>query len=157
MKLARFITTLLALTFALSATEKDQAKNIANLELNISVLKEQYDYTVSQLESIRAGLPHELGLYEGKLVGKYELETQIRKQQQKLAKLKGEATETPELLTLINKTPLKLLVTYISEEETLNQVDYFLYPDMELKVPTQRVSALQISDYRENSIYLSYL
>lgn len=141
------------------SAETDSSKAIANLELNIRVLKEQYDYTVSQLQQIRPGLPKDLGLYEGKLVGKYQLETQIRKQEHKLAALKSPNSEVAsefEMLTVTNVTPLKLMITFISDNPDVDQIEYFLYPEMELEVPAADVKALQVSDYRDDGIYPIY-
>ena len=155
----RFFITLLLLASSVLGANMDPTQAIEDLQLNIKILREQFDYTASELHRMKSLLPKDLGLYEGQLVGKYELEQQIRKQETKLSVLKqGEdaSAEAKPYLKVSNDTPLKLLVTLISEDPGIDQTDYFLFQEMEIEIPVEAVNRLQISDYREDNIYPIY-
>ena len=147
-----------ATSLFLSASAVDQTA-IENLETNIRVLKEQFEDSASQLKTIREQLPRKLGLYEGTLVGRYQLETQIRKQEAKLYSLKTGHEADPDLapeITVVNQSPLKLLLTLHSTDPEFDGLDYFTFQDMEIHFPIRGVTWIQISDFTEDSIYPIY-
>ena len=132
---------------------------IKNLETNIRILKEQLDNSVSQLKNLKDELPRKLGPYEGTLVGRYQLETQIRKQEAKLYTLKTGLETDPNLapeITVTNQSPLKLLITLHSTDSQFNGLEYFAFPDMQIHFPISGVTWMQISDFKEDSIYPIY-
>ena len=134
-------------------------ETIKNLETNIRILKEQFDNSVSQLKNLREELPRTLGPYEGTLVGRYQLETQIRKQEAKLYTLKTGEEIDPDLapeITAVNQSPLKLLLTLHSTDPEFDGLEYFTFQDMEIHFPIRGVSWIQISDFKEDSIYPIY-
>jgi hypothetical protein len=150
------LVTLANLLFAEATVDQ---KAVENLELNIRVLKEQYDNTVEQIVTLKTQIPRKLGPYEGTLVGRYQLEDQIRRQEAKLYSLTTGKEKNPELLpelTVLNNTPLKLLITLHSSDPAFDRLDYFTFPEMEIHFPIHAITWVQISDFREDSIYPIY-
>ena len=153
------LLSLIALTNLLIADTASNEKAIKSIELNISILQEQYDNSVSELKRAKEELPRKLGVYEGTLVGRYQLEDQIRKQQAKLYTLKtGKETDPslPPEISVANASPLKLLITLHSTDPEVDGTDYFTFQEMEIHFPVKDVTWLQISDFGEDNIYPIY-
>lgn len=153
------LLSLILLGNLISAESATDQEAIKNLELNINILQEQFDNSVSELKRIKEELPRKLGLFEGTLVGRYQLEDQIRKQQAKLYTLKtGEASDPdlPMEVTVVNTSPLKLLITLHSTDPEFDGLDYFTFQEMEIHFPVKGVTWMQISDFTEDNIYPIY-